>query len=92
MVQLTILVDLEEAPESAIENKYEYLIAVSTDTLAVVNSKLELERIIIKGKDNNAFVCVCDDINHFLDCLAILEELITNKRMLLVFLGYKYIK
>ena len=87
MLQLTILADLEEVTETALENKYEYLIAVSTDTLAVVNSKIELEKIIIKGKDNDAFVCACDDINHFLDCLAILEELIINKKNALSVLG-----
>ena len=79
MLQLTILADLEEVTEAALENEYEYLIAVSTDSLAVLNSKLELEKIIIQGKDNNAFVCTCTDINHFLDSLAILEEMIINR-------------
>ena len=59
-----------------ITNHYEYLLAVSTDSLAVINSKMELEKFIIKGNDNNAFLCACTDINHFLDCLAILEEMI----------------
>ena len=76
MLQLTILADLEEATETTLENKYEYLIAVSTDSLAVLNSKIKLEKIIIQGKDNDAFVYTCTDINHFLDCLAILEEMI----------------
>lgn len=87
MLQLTILADLEEVTEAALENEYEYLIAVSTDSLAVINSKIELEKIIIQGKDNNAFVCACTDINHFLDCLAIIEELIINKKNALSVLG-----
>ena len=87
MLQLTILADLEEVTEAALENEYEYLIAVSTDSLAVVNSKIELEKIIIQGKDNNAFVCACTDINHFLDCLAIIEELLINKKNALSVLG-----
>ena len=87
MLQLTILADLEEVTEAALENEYEYLIAVSTDSLAVLNSKIELEKIIIQGKDNNAFVCTCTDINHFLDCLAIIEELIINKKNALSVLG-----
>ena len=87
MLQLTILEDLEEVTEAALENEYEYLIAVSTDSLAVLNSKIELEKFIIQGKDDNAFVCTCTDINHFLDCLAILEELIINKKNVLNFLG-----
>ena len=87
MLQLTILADLEVVTETALENKYEYLLAVSTDSLAVVNSKLELEKIIIQGKDNNAFVCTCNDINHFLDCLAIIEELLINKKNALSVLG-----
>ena len=87
MLQLTILADLEEVTEAALENEYEYLIAVSTDSLAVINSKLELEKFVIKGNDNDAFVCTCTDINHFLDCLAILEELITNKKNIRSILG-----
>ena len=87
MLQLTSLADLGVVTETTLENKYEYLIAVSTDTLAVVNSKIELEKVIIQGKDNNAFLCTCTDINHFLDCLAILEELIINKKNTLSVLG-----
>ena len=87
MLQLTILADLEVVTETTLENKYEYLIAVSTDTLAVVNSKIELEKVIIQGKDNKAFLYTCTDINHFLDCLAILEELIINKKNTLSVLG-----
>ena len=87
MLQLTILADLEEVTEAALENEYEYLIAVSTDSLAVFNSKIELEKIIIQGKDKDAFLCTCTDINHFLDCLAILEELIINKKNALSVLG-----
>ena len=55
MLQLTILADLEEVTEAALENEYEYLIAVSTDSLAVINSKLELEKFVIKGNDNKYF-------------------------------------
>ena len=79
MVQLKILKSLEEVIESELNNYYEYLLAVSTDTLAVINSKLELEKIIIQGNDNDAFLCACTDINHFLDCLTMLEDMI-NKR------------
>ena len=79
MVQLKILKSLEEVTESELNNYYEYLLAVSTDTLAVINSKLELEKIIIQGNDNDAFLCACTDINHFLDCLTMLEDMI-NKR------------
>ena len=60
------------------------MLAVSTDTLAVINSKMELETFIIKGNDNDAFLCACTDINHFLDCLALLEDLIKNKREILL--------
>ena len=79
MVELKTLKSLEEVTESELNNYYEYLLAVSTDTLAVINSKLELEKIIIQGNDNNAFLCACTDINHFLDCLTMLEDMI-NKR------------
>ena len=79
MIQLKILKSLEEVTESELNNYYEYLLAVSTDTLAVINSKLELEKIIIQGNDNDAFLCACTDINHFLDCLTMLEDMI-NKR------------
>ena len=79
MVQLKILKSLEEVTESELNTYYEYMLAVSTDTLAVINSKLELEKIIIQGNDNDAFLCACTDINHFLDCLTMLEDMI-NKR------------
>lgn len=84
MVQLKILRSSEEVTESELNNYYEYLLAVSTDTLAVINSKLELEKIIIQGNDNDAFVCACTDINHFLDSLTLLEDLIKNKREILL--------
>ena len=79
MVQLKILKSLEEVTESELNTYYEYMLAVSTDTLAVINSKLELEKIIIQGNDNDTFICACTDINHFLDCLTMLEDMI-NKR------------
>ena len=87
MVQLKILTSLEEVTDTFLTTHYEYLLAVSTDSLAVVNSKLELEKFVIKGNDNDAFLCACTDINHFLDCLAIIEELILNKKNALSVLG-----
>ena len=90
MVQLKILTSLEEVTESELNNYYEYLLAVSTDTLAVINSKLELEKIIIKGNDNDALICACTDINHFLDCLTQLEEMINNDNKLLMVLRDNY--
>ena len=80
MVQLKILKSSEEITKSELNNYYEYFLAASTDTLAVINSKLELEKIIIQGNDNDAFICACTDINHFLDSLTLLEALIKNKR------------
>ena len=90
MVQLKILTNLEEVTESELNNYYEYLLAVSTDTLAVINSKLELEKIIIQGNDNDALICACTDINHFLDCLTMLEEMINNDNKLLMVLRDNY--
>ena len=87
MVPLKILKSSEEITKSELNNYYEYFLVASTDTLAVINSKLELEKIIIPGNDNDAFICACTDINHFLDCLAILEELIINKKNALSVLG-----
>ena len=40
MVQLKILKSSEEITKSELNNYYEYFLAVSTDTLAVINSKL----------------------------------------------------
>ena len=82
MIELETLTVLEEV--TLLNNHYEYLLAVSTDTLAVINSKMELETFIIKGNDNDAFICTCTDINHFLNCLALLEDLIKNKREILL--------
>lgn len=87
MIELETLTVLEEVYDTLLNNHYEYLLAVSTDTLAVINSKMELETFIIKGNDNDAFICACTDINHFLDCLAIIEELIINKKNTLSVLG-----
>lgn len=84
MIELKTLTVLEEVYDTLLNNHYEYLLAVSTDTLAVINSKMELETFIIKGNDNDAFVCACTDINHFLDCIALLEDLIKNKREILL--------
>ena len=78
MIELETLTVLEEV--TLLNNHYEYLLAVSTDTLAVINSKMELETFIIQGNDNDAFICACTDINHFLDSLTLLETLIKNKR------------
>ena len=82
MIELETLTVLGEV--TLLNNHYEYLLAVSTDTLAVINSKMELETFIIKGNDNDAFICACTDIDHFLDCLALLEDLIKNKREILL--------
>ena len=82
MIELETLTVLEEV--TLLNNHYEYLLAVSTDTLAVINSKMELETFIIKGNDNDAFICACTDIDHFLDCLTLLEDLIKNKREILL--------
>ena len=90
MVELKILTSLEEVTDSFLTTHYEYLLAVSTDTLAVVNSKLELEKFVIKGNDNDAFLCACTDINHFLDCLTKLEEMINNDNRLLMVLRDNY--
>ena len=84
MIELETLTVLEEGYDTLLNNHYEYLLAVSTDTLAVINSKIELETFIIKGNDNDAFICACTDIDHFLDCLALLEDLIKNKREILL--------
>ena len=84
MIELETLTVLEEVYDALLNNHYEYLLAVSTDTLAVINSKMELETFIIKGNDNDAFICACTDIDHFLDCLALLEDLIKNKREILL--------
>lgn len=84
MIELKTLTVLEEVYDTLLNNHYEYLLAVSTDTLAVINSKMELETFIIKGNDNDAFICACTDINHFLDCIALLEDLIKNKREILL--------
>ena len=86
MVQLKILKSSEEITKSELNNYYEYLLAASTDTLAVINFKLELEKIIIQGNDNDAFICACTDINHFLDSLTLLEYLIKNKRKIFLML------
>ena len=80
MLHLTVLSRVkEEVAETELENCYEYLLAVSTDTLVVINSKIEIEKVIIQGNDNDAYLCGCRDINHFLDALASLEELINNR-------------
>ena len=90
MVQLKILTSLEEVTDTFLTTHYEYLLVASTDSLAVANSKLELEKFVIKGNDNDFFLCVCTDINHFLDCLTELEEMINNYNKLLMILRDNY--
>ena len=79
MIGLTVLSRVEEeVAETLLENCYEYLLAVSTDTLAVINSNIEIEKVIIQGKDNDAYLLSCDDINCFLDGLEAFEKLIKS--------------
>ena len=90
MIELKTLTVLKEVYDTLLNNHYEYLLAVATDTLAVIDSKMELETFIIKGNDNDAFICACTDINHFLDCLTKLEDMINNDNKLLMVLRYNY--
>ena len=73
------LKEITVVKESSIaEDYYEYYLAISSDSLAVFHNKTEFEKFIIEGKDNNAYLCACTDINHFLDIIDIVSDMINN--------------
>lgn len=75
MTKYQIITDIKEKMVEFSNEGYEYLLAVSTDTLLVI-SKDQQERIetIIEGVDKNGYVVLCDNEDSFLDAIIILKE------------------
>lgn len=54
-----------------------YYFAVSSDTLLIVDCPTtRIIESIIRGVDNNAFVCVCEELDEFLDYISLIKECI----------------
>jgi hypothetical protein len=75
MTKYQIITDIKEKMIEFSNEGYEYLLAVSTDTLLVI-SKDQQERIdtIIEGIDINGYVLSCPDEDSFLDAISIIKE------------------
>lgn len=56
-----------------------YFFAVSSDTLIVTNNTgTKALELIIDGKDNNGYLCVCEDLDDFLDSINVIKEMIMS--------------
>jgi hypothetical protein len=54
-----------------------YYFAVSSDTLLIVDyPTTRIIESIIRGVDDNAFVCVCEELNEFLDYISLIKKCI----------------
>ena len=54
-----------------------YYFAVSSDSLLIVDCPTTcIIESIIRGMDDNAFVCVCEDLNEFLDYISLIKQCI----------------
>ena len=55
---------------------YQYRLAVSSDTIAVLSNYNTLIEFIRHNIDNDAWVCVFPDEDAFLDCISVLCKLV----------------
>lgn len=49
---------------------YEYLLALSSDSLCVISRSYELVETIITGRDDDALVCSADNEDDFLEAIS----------------------
>ena len=90
MTKYQIITDIKETMIDFSNEGYEYLLAVSTDTLVVI-SKDQQERIdtIVEGIDKNGYVLLCDNEDSFLDAISIFkEDIISGNNPLKLLDGY----
>lgn len=57
---------------------YPYLLAVSTNSLLIVNEKREFVEWVIKGVDKDAYLLSAPDEDTFLESLSLLKECIQS--------------
>lgn len=61
--------------EHSDDKSYEYLLAVSTDSLYILSSdKSRIVETIVKGKDNDGYLLSADCENDFLDAIVIIKR------------------
>jgi hypothetical protein len=69
------------------EQDYDYMLAISTDSLVVIDKDLNRLQEIIKGKDLDAIVCGCPDEDSFLDSLLVIKNCIKEGNNPIEFFG-----
>lgn len=57
---------------------YQYYLAVSTDSLVILNDKEEFVEWVVKGDDRDAYVLSAPDEDTFLESLSLLKECIQS--------------
>lgn len=76
-----MLINTLEESISTLSNNFSYYLAVSSDSLYIIDPVTnKVIEIIVDGKDNSALLCCSDDVDHFLDCISIIKEDILNHR------------
>jgi hypothetical protein len=58
------------------DEDYDYMFAISTDSLVVIDKDLNKLQEVIKGRDLDAIVCGCADEDSFLDSLVVIRDCI----------------
>jgi hypothetical protein len=55
---------------------YEYFLAISTDTLVIIDRDGKVVKEVIKGNDDMGYLCMATNVDEFLDALMILKQTI----------------
>jgi hypothetical protein len=90
MTKYQMITDIKESIIDFSNEGYEYLLAVSTDTLIVISKdQQEFIDTIIEGTDRNGYVVLCDNEDSFLDAISIIkEDIISGNNPLEILDGY----
>jgi hypothetical protein len=60
------------------DRSYDYYLAISSDTLVVVNKQIEQVECIIKGTDQQGLLSSCPDEDSFLEALHMVKHTILS--------------
>jgi len=74
---ISVLLPKVKPLEAGNEQQYEYLLAVSMDGLYILSpDKTKIVETIVDGKDNDGYVCACENENAFLDAIIDIKRYI----------------
>lgn len=59
-------------------DSFEHYIAISSDTLLIIDKQLELTEWIIKGKDKNGIYLSAETQDDFLDAISLFKRVILS--------------